>query len=390
METIKIINRLNIREATFYRKQNEAIDLLANLLYAEESPLRQERRAALELRLELSTYERLFGVDASLEQLCTLLETADAPWLVLLQGIGGIGKTALADALMRRAIDRGYFADFGWVTARPQRFRLDGAIVPLAHALSTPATLLEALATQLLDEPLPSPFSVQKVQALLKQRLAAQPHLLVVDNLETLSDLTELLPMLRTLANPSKILLTSREHVVDDGFIYPYTIPPLSEEDALALVRHDATTRHLTELAAAPDSALRAIYATVGGNPLALRLVVGQTYRHALDTVLEDLRMARGRSVAQLYTYIYRRSWDALNEDEQELFLSMPLVPEEGAGLAFLAVASGLSMTPLHDALETLLSLNLVDHRSGLHESRYTIHSLTRTFLLEQVIQWQM
>jgi hypothetical protein len=36
-----------------------------------------------------------------------------------------------------------------------------------------------------------------------------------------------------------------------------------------------------------------------------------------------------------------------------------------------------------------LVLLNLVDARGGLHERRYTIHSLTRTFLQEQVAKWK-
>jgi hypothetical protein len=219
--------------------------------------------------------------------------------------------------------------------------------------------------------------------------MAQRPCLVVVDNLETVADLDALLPILRQLANPSKFLLTSRHSLDGEAFVYPYPIPPLALEDALALVRHEALARNLPLLAAAPDADLAPIYRTVGGNPLALRLVVGQICRHALPTVLEDLHHARGRTVEHLYTFIYRRAWDLLAENERQVLVSLPLIPESGAGLSFIHTASGLAIDMLHDALETLVQLSLADQHSSLHESRYIIHSLTRTFLLEQVIRWQ-
>ena len=69
----------------------------------------------------------------------------------------------------------------------------------------------------------------------------------------------------------------------------------------------------------------------------------------------------------------------------------MPLVTEAGGDLAFLtAMATGanLSAAAVSDALTRLAGLSLVDSRGGLHERRYTIHALTRTFLQEQVLKW--
>jgi len=67
----------------------------------------------------------------------------------------------------------------------------------------------------------------------------------------------------------------------------------------------------------------------------------------------------------------------------------MPLAPTDGGNLDFLCSVSGLAQTVLMDALARLVRLNLVDHRrDNLQRSRYTIHSLTRTFLQEQVAKW--
>lgn len=380
---------LSIAESSVFRKQRQILEQMAGALYARETRLRRTQQSRFVARLEVPTYARLFGAEQQVSEILALLAQDGPPWLVLVQGIGGIGKTSLADATMRRAIETGAFGDFGWVTARRNLFRLDGSIWPATAPALSPDSLLERLAGQLLDEPLPSPFSFERVLGMLQAHMGTTRHLVVVDNLETVSDLHVLLPALRRLANPSKILITSRESLAAEPSIYPLRVRPLDEPDALALVRHEAGARNLPQLAQADESALRPIYATVGGNPLALRLVVGQSSRHPLATVLDDLRMARGRTVEHLYTFLYRRIWDDLDESERDVLLAMPLTPENGSDLDYLSVVSEMDVTRVHDALERLIGLNVVDYRGDLQQSRYTIHSLTRTFLLEQVIRWQ-
>lgn len=48
-----------------------------------------------------------------------------------------------------------------------------------------------------------------------------------------------------------------------------------------------------------------------------------------------------------------------------------------------------LSDIVVREALEQLVLQNLVICQGTLQERRYRLHSLTRTFLHEQVVQWQ-
>jgi hypothetical protein len=252
------------------------------------------------------------------------------------------------------------------------------------------AGLLEALAAQLLAEP-PSPGqrTPAELLALLEPVLKAAAHLLVIDNLESEIDLQEILPTLRRLVNPSKFLLTSRSSYFAATDLYHRVIPELDEATALALVRAEARLRNVTPMLTASDADLRPIYAAVGGNPLALKLVCGQLRHYGLATVLTDLRQARGPRIEELYTHIYYRAWTALNAKEQAVLLAMPLVADEGSELMLLQAMCQLPVAELYQALESLISLSLVEVRGDLHQRRYTIHSLTRTFLHEQVLQWQ-
>lgn len=379
-------NRLNISEATAYRKQNEAIEHLARIILAEELRLRAERRSVLEKHLETPTYLDLVGVSAHLEKLLAVLTAPQAPWLISIEGTGGIGKTALADALCRRAIAGGFFADFGWVSARQLAYSPGLGIAETGHPALTVETLVDTLLAQWEGPVLPARPLAEK-QAALARYLKATTALIVVDNLETVVDLHTLLPFLRQLANPTKILLTSRHSLRNQSDVYALGLNELSPADTFHFIRQEANIRGAIELATAPEESLRRIYNVVGGNPLALKLVIGQIAHLSLTQVLENLREAQGKSVDDLYTFIYWQSWHLLDEAAQQVLLTMPLA--QGGPVSQLLTLSRLDLSDLLHAIQQLVSLSLVQVIGGLEERRYTIHRLTETFLLKEAIQWQ-
>ena len=229
--------------------------------------------------------------------------------------------------LVRHLIALAAFDDFGWVTARQMAF-LGGGIRPVAQPALTSDALIEALLAQLVEDlPFAGALSPQQALVALQDRLQ-QPHLIVIDNLETVQDIESLLPALRRLAGPSKFVLTSRNSLFFEPGVRHFVVPELSEPDALRLVRLEASLRSLSDLEASSDQVLRPIYETVGGNPLALRLVVGQVHAYSLEGVLADLANAHGKKAEDLFTYVYRRAWDSLDKVSRTVFAMMPAFAE--------------------------------------------------------------
>jgi len=380
--------RRNVAEATIYLHQQRAVDLLAAIVRSLEQAAQAERQAALEGRLPPPSYTALIGVESQIEHLTRLLTTPQAPGLILLDGIGGIGKSSLADALLRALIVQDSFADIAWISAQRQLFHLDGKLRQIPRPALTVDGIFDELATLLLADDVRASSRTQKIAA-LQSCLAQAAHLIVLDNLEMMADAEPLLALLQRLAGQSRFLLLSRHSYYAEPGIYHLRLPELGEADALCLLRQEARLRNLPALAEATDAALRPIYDAVGGNPLALRLIVGQTHVHPLPSILADLAAARGASIEALYTYIYRRSWECLDELCRRALLAMPLVSEQGGELELIRQISQLRPEELGQALTTLVNLNLVDSRGDLLRRRYTIHNLTRSFLLEQVVRWQ-
>jgi hypothetical protein len=384
-----VANSLNMAESTAFRMQKEALKHLALILYNQEIHARQEHQQHLHRRLEPPTYTLLVGIEGHLDHLLDLLTSVTPPWLISIAGLGGIGKTSLADALSRQLIDTDLFDDFAWISARQQVLNLGGGLKSVDMPALTIDDLVAKLAAQLLpDLSRSTVFSTQKALDALRTKLKQGPHVIVIDNLETVADVENLLPILRDLVQPTRFLLTSRKSLHYESGVYHFALPELTESDALRLIRHEAQLHNLPYLNQASDESLRRIYETVGGNPLALRLVVGQTHIHALDQVLTDLQAARGQKAEMLYHFIYRQAWDRLDTVTRQVFLCMPLVTQQGGDLDHLGYLTGLEPTVLRDTLEHLVTLNLVDSQGNLTERRYTIHNLTRTFLQEQVAKW--
>jgi hypothetical protein len=383
-----IARELSQVDGTINKKQRQAVAQLAERLAEDEKAARAAQQARLAARLEAPTYTRLFGVEAALEKIVAPLQADGPPWLVAIEGMGGSGKTALADSMVRnRALD-GRWEEAAWVTARQQVLNAGGALRPVGLPALTPDALYDALYDQLLGHPEQLAPPLRERQRLVRAALKARPSLVVIDNLESITGVDVLLDLLRDLTMPSKFLLTTRHSLLQAPDVFGGRVPELQRADAIALLRWEGEIRNLPHIAAAGDDELAAIYAVTGGNPLALRLVAGQTHVHALDEVLTNLQRASGKQAEALYTYIYRQAWEQLDENSRQVLLLLPLASESGARLDFLSDLCGLSGPALADALEQLVTLNLVDSRGSLRERSYSIHSLTRTFLLQQVLQW--
>jgi hypothetical protein len=135
---------------------------------------------------------------------------------------------------------------------------------------------------------------------------------------------------------------------------------------------------------------IRSIYQVVGGNPLALKLVLGQIYALPLAQVLDNLKQAQSRKITELYSYIYQRSWQALSPASRQLLLALPVASPRGSTLDHLRMVSGLEAGELSQALEELINLSLAEVGGDLVTRRYSIHHLTETFLLTEVAQWPL
>ena len=376
----------NLSEDVIFQRQRVAIARLAQVVWNQENELRQRQTRRIEARLEPPTYSRLFGVADKIAQLRAVLETAAEPWLVAIEGLGGIGKTTLVDALARELAVRTSFVEVGWVSARRRLFRLQGDIdsTALQPAL-TLAELIDRLVDQFELAGLKRQADADKAAG-LKDFLRSRPCLVIVDNLETVADYDALVSQLTGLVNPTKFLITTRYSLRSVSGVYTVMLRQLSREDTFALIQHEARTRGLDDLADSSPNDLEQIYHVTGGNPLATKLLIGQIHTLSLPTALACFSAARGRPVEELLTYIYDQAWQLLDHDSRRVLRVMLLVADEGGRLEQIAAASEMDRSQIATCLQRLATLSLVNVDGSLKERRYSLHQLTQTFVARQML----
>ncbi len=377
----RVANRVNTSSHTVSRHQYNAIGQLALIVQAQETALREERRAKIEAHLPPSTYSRLFGTAEMLQMLKDSLLGEDDPAVVVVVGIGGIGKSSLADAITRQIIKHFHFDGIHWL--RFEALTMSGEA--LSHELVLD-WLLGTLAKRLDIQPLP--VTPEDRLARVRQRLKADRHFVVVDNLERTADTEFLLQQLSGLAGPSKFLLTSRSNPRSQTAARRFVLPELSEDSAVNLMRHHAAELGITALAEADQTPLQQIYSVTGGNPLALKLVVSLLDLLPLSQILEDLAQSRSGPIEGLYRHIYRQNWQTLSQPARDLLQAMPLVAEAGGAPDYLQAISGLEGDTFWGALHELHARSLLEVRGTLDEKRYGIHRLTETFVRQEIVGW--
>src|SRR4051794_17199095 len=222
----------------------------------------------------------IFGFTLLVGDLVDRLCDPAAPAIIVLEGMGGLGKTTLAQLVAAEVAAGTSFADVLWTSAKQVEFDVwVGKQRIVRSATLQPDEILRQLARQLGIQATRDAAELRReVIARCKQR----PYLLVMDNLETITDMTALGPLIEVLAVPSRILITTRDHAPD---ALPPTLPrhyvALGELDALTsvqILRGAAEHLGASELGAASNSDLGAICQVTGGNPLALWLVAGQAH----------------------------------------------------------------------------------------------------------------
>jgi predicted DNA-binding protein (UPF0251 family) len=375
-----VAHSMNISEHTVSRIQKAAIVQISQIIYDQEMALREQQAQELEAHLPPSEYTHLFGIKEAQTKLVAYLLQADVPWMVSLVGIGGIGKTSLADAVTRQVIREFVFDRVVWLRTEPQT--MDGR--SLSHE-RTYETIIADLSQQLWPETAASlPPDQRLVQ--VRQALKTRPHLIIIDNLET--DTSHLLVHLNDLTNPSKFLLTSRTRPADRAHSFNFSLNELSLPDATGLIRYHAQEIGVPALAEARDDDIATIYDLTGGNPLALKLVVSLLDVLPLPQILADLSQGRQGPVEDLYKHIYWQTWQILSQEARDLLQAMPLVSETGGLPPYLQEISGLSASQLWPAVQELRKRSLLEVRGTIHEKRYGIHRLTETFLRTEIIHW--
>ena len=331
-------------------------------------------------------YYPLPGRERDLLHLLTILQDPRGALVITIDGLGGLGKTAMAVELTRRALHQGLFKGVIGDSAKQELFA-GGEIVKVNEAILDFDALLDAIARQLGLWELTTLPGEEK-RARIAQLLHQQRHLVLVDNLETAANAGALVAHLRNLLGVSRAIVTSRRQVRHD-FVQAHALKELTQEDSLFFLRKDLEERRVEQLMHAPEEKLVEIHTVTGGAPLALKLVVAQARFLDLDVVLRRLRNAGSK----LYSFIYRQSWEQLSPIAQKLLIYIGRTVVTTIGWEELATV-GIEIADNEDqllaAVDELVAYSLLEVSTVVHQVRYSTHQLTRQFVNSELpVLWR-
>src|SRR5712692_723581 len=184
------------------------------------------------------------GRRREIADLLELLSAQYAAHLISVDGIGGVGKTALvlevAFRCLRASTGEGYnsqiptFDAIIFVSAK-QQYLTSGGLLPSLEAQRTLRDLFRETAQTL------NRFEINQVRqqdqpSIVRDALSRQRTLLIVDNLETMEEKQEIVAFLYRLPHQVKVVITTRERAL----FSPIRLEQLEEEDAVNLMKKEA------------------------------------------------------------------------------------------------------------------------------------------------------
>ncbi|MBD2195169.1 MULTISPECIES: tetratricopeptide repeat protein [Calothrix] len=353
-------------------KQKEVASLEARL-----NQLQGKRTVTVPDNLPRNT-DVFVGRKAEIARCMEALSPEERGWGVAIDGIGGMGKTALALEVAHKARKQALFDAYLFVSAKTTWLTTEG-VRQETLALSSLDSFCREFAKGLGQTDIVNITNSTERRRALLDCLRGRRVLLIWDNLETLNteEREMIAEFLRKLPTPNKAIITSRRRTGESALTI--RLDRLLKEEALELMREKGRLypRLAQELNATKPEILTALYEAAGGNPLALDWTLGQVAHkgYSIHFALERLRNAANS--ADLYGFLFADAAKTLTKNDCTV-LSALAVFRTPATKAALADATDLALTEIQVAVEQLVTLSLVNDLDG---ERFGLHPLTRTYI---------
>ncbi|MCB8925901.1 MAG: protein kinase [Ardenticatenaceae bacterium] len=287
--------------------------------------------------------------------------------IVALVGMGGIGKTSLAAAVAQAV--RAQFAD--------------GVLWANTHT-SEPSNILE-LWGRAYDHDFSGLTDLASRETAVRSLLVDKQTLLVLDNID---DAAEARPLLVQGARSAALLTTRNLDISAALNAHAYVVPELSADSSRALL---VEILGEPRVLASPDEAAAAeqIGALLHHLPLAVEIAAQRLKSRARMSLaamaqrLQDEQQRLGLAISDSAVRAsFEVSWDALDEELQDLFARIAVFGGRPFTAEALAAVADWNLYLTEDDLYTLTTLSLAQE---VGETRYRQHPLLADFAAEKL-----
>ena len=332
----------------------------------------RERNGAL---ANLPRRHYFVGREQEIQTILQSLNPNSRTFIIGIEGIGGVGKSALAAEVSHRCLEADLFESVIWISAKESVLTLHGIepIIPEAKSFSDILITIGAS----LGNPTIGNMTIQDQIKHAYNLLARRTTLLVLDNFESLSktEQRDILDFLRRSPITLKVVVTSRERVTEGQIIH---LQGLSADESNALLEWDAQQKNI-QLTREQNKYLAEL---TGGLPLAMLWVQGQiaVLGYSVTQVFDKLNMDTEIPILQ---YCFNHSWNLLRHpNEKKLLYILALQPEAMSRQALREISGIEDDDGFEIALSDLLQFTLIEHEPD--RDYFSILPLTRRFVRTQ------
>lgn len=309
------------------------------------------------------------------DTLLNFLKSNNRYYITSIDGIGGIGKSALALTIANyykqhynELSEEDRFDAIVWCSAKKESLTADG-IKPDISKINTLSDIYQTIAI-VLDLPNILKAPPQQQNDLIVQSLTKQRVLLIIDNLETVDD-ELVVSFLTSLPSPTKAIVTTRRRL---DMAYPLRLTGMPQQDGLRLIELEAQRRNIE----INEKDALALFERTGGIPLAIVWSIALINNgFSINSVFSKL----SNSNNDLVRFVFDETIQKIRDTPMYQVLMALSLFDNGADRADIMRIANIDQLSCDDSLARLLNLSLVNKL----EQKFFVLPITKMYLLNEL-----
>ncbi|WP_139998010.1 tetratricopeptide repeat protein [Paenibacillus paridis] len=330
-------------------------------------------------------YSEFVGRKTDIEFIDTELLYHPNTWILLIDGIGGIGKSSLAYEVAKNVVDEieqgvSEFQQVIWISAKSNKLSYNFEIEDMEPDFEN----LEMLLDNILDFfqiNYNNELSIVDKRQIVQESLEITKCLMVFDNLETISDVS-IYSFFDRIPSHNKILLTSRDrrYKLLEGKALP--LKGLEDEEAIELINSKILKNNIEPLIGADYEVLKKIAEVSYGHPLILDCLLHQIYLgRPVEQVLSEVE---NTELVKVFDFCFGSTYNQIGQESQKLLMCMVLFDKE-VTIKELSFVCNLTDYHITEAIERLKRFSLVQEKYSKESSLFSLLPIINNYVSYQM-----
>lgn len=353
-------------------------------------------------------YKQFFGRTDSLKKIQeTLVE--GGTFIASIDGVGGIGKTALAYHFCKEMLMRSRkFSYIVWITSKNtvfDAFSLESSIKRVENPFKGIETLIDTTLSVVGFEEMIGEDLEYKKDFFENTILESEKIFFVIDNLETIlfddffEYITKTFNKFSSRNKNIKILTTSRKRKKIADF--PIEIEGLNLEDSLSMLKFLAREYNIKSILNASDLQHTKIIDRVGRIPLGIEFIVGQmSLGKSLGQIYKELEgypslegiddeFEKRSKLSSIIAFSFKDMYETLDNDHQKVFQTIAALQknkhqgDDDISLELILSLTNLSKNKIETITENLIDNKLITERNNIYSLSQMAINFARQFFDE-------